>query len=226
MSETIRAAWIGAVCTLAGALITLVAQPILTERLGPKREGIFSVEQTCLSSTNLDPEIAAQVATFPCQLRLAHIEGPAVTVSLTSVHPLEGLTTQRNDEQVNPALSAKATVLSVDVPTLRQGSVIDIRFLSRGEPRIDKNVIRESGSLVTDAPANRKSWFDEWYGVPLLLLGLSVIGVGVAYILYTRVLQPETGPVPPQKLAFGAALVFLSVLPVADLAMQFKLHCC
>ena len=122
---TMRAAWLGAGFTMLGVILTLVVQPILNDRLGPKREGVFSVEQTCLSAKNLDPSIASQVASFPCQLRMAHIDGPAVTklsVSLTSTSRLSDVRTERNDESVVPTLSTGDQFLRVDVPTLRPGT--------------------------------------------------------------------------------------------------------
>lgn len=221
MSETMRAAWIGVAGALLGVILTLVVQPILNERLGPRREGIFSVEQTCLSSKNLDPTIATQVVSYPCQLRLAHIEGPAVSklsVSLSSQYSLTEVRTERNDENVVPSVTAGAHLMTVDVPTLRQGSVIDVRFLSNGDPHIEKNIVRENGQILSNPPSTYpRSWYEEWWGAALILGGIIAFTAFTFFALYKYVLQPIAGPLPYSRLAVALLIGLASLLPIIDI---------
>src|SRR5688572_2844552 len=103
-----KAAWIGVGGTVLGVILTLGAQPVATKWLGPPTEGTYTVEHNCFSPSNLDPAVAKQIVSFPCQLRIAHVEGPAVqklSVVLTSRHRLVDLKAERNDENAAPVLS-------------------------------------------------------------------------------------------------------------------------
>ena len=227
MSETMRAAWIGVAGALLGVILTLVAQPILNERLGPRREGIFSVEQTCFSSKNLDPTIAKQVVSYPCQLRLAHIEGPAVSklsVSLSSQHPLTDVRTERNDENVVPTVAAGAHLVTVDVPTLRQGSVIDVRFLSNGEPNIEKNIVRENGQMLSETqPSYPRPWYEKWWGAMLILAGMVAFMALMLFALYKFLVKPIVGYIPFPQFALAIVIGLASLLPVFDIGSVIQI---
>ena len=217
MSDTTRAAWIGGIFVVAVGVGTLFAQPIISEWLGPKHEGVFSVEQTCFSAKNLDSTVASQVTSFPCQLRIAHIDGPAavkISVSLTSRRPLAEVRSERNDESAAPSLTANSTVLVVDVPVLRQGSVIDIRFLSKGEPSIERNVVRESGRLVTEASTTRSSrWQETWVGLLALVIAFILVSFCVIYLVYKNFLESAIGTIPPNQLLISLVAIVVTLVP-------------
>ena len=104
--------------------------------------------------------------------------------------------------------------MTVDVPTLRQGSLIDIRFLSQGDPQIEKNIVRESGQLLTDTPPSRPPWYDTSWGIMIILGSILVLLVGSLIVLYKYVLEPAMGPLPAPKLALALAVGLASLLPI------------
>ena len=171
-----KAAWIGFFGCIVGAIVGVVGTVHYQRWVEGPREGVFSAELSAMTAENLAPELRTQISLYPCSLKVAHLDGPAVkqlTVTVLSENPIENLTPTRNDEGVKEQPLTDVNGFKLEMPCLRKGSVVHFDFSCRGEPKLKRRVVMSEGKLVEDAPREETA-ISAWQTV-MLSTGSSVV---------------------------------------------------
>jgi len=183
-----KAAWIGVIGTIIGALIGVFGAPYYKNIVDGPPEGIFSVDLSYISRFQIPSQLQDQIKDYPCTLKIIHLDGPAaegVTVSISSDHAIKELKIIQNDENILTKLENGNKTLKIEIPMLRKNSTIDINFSSVGSPSFTKNVVMSKGRLAGETPKeSKKPWYkSEYVVIPSILAGFGICFLALFYIL-------------------------------------------
>ena len=165
MTERMKTAAIGAGAVILSTVITVVGMVQYQRWVEGPKEGIFSVDLSCISNQDIPIELREQIKQYPCNLEIAHVDGPSVerlSVTIDSRNTLTDLRLIRDDEDTNPKFDDNGFSLTLDVRELRKGSVVEYEFKSTGPPDLDKRVVVSKGRAVDSLRAEpQKEWYTQ-----------------------------------------------------------------
>jgi hypothetical protein len=221
MSEGVKGALIGVIGAVIGAVITVIGTTNYTDWIYGPKEGLFSVNLTKISESDVNPSLKSQIKQYPCTLQIKHINGPAVsniTITIISANPLDSLESVKNDEDVKPILSGDKKKLRIDIPTLRKGSLLQFNFVSIGPPSLEKSTTMASGKLIESVEEQPKT---PWYQSQTFFIIIAIVIYGTIALLilillprmfFTTDLKPKISKRSVKLLAF--AIILLDILPI------------
>lgn len=221
MSETMKAAWIGLVGAILGAVLAVIGATHYSDWLYGPKEGVFSADLTSINASNIDPTLREQITRYPCSLIVRHINGPSIqniTISIQSKYPLDSLNMVRNDENAEVVLSDDKRRLRVDIHELRKGSSVHYDFVSLGTPELEKTVTMSSGRLadtLQQQPEPTPWYKTDTFFIAVFLLGYAILFL-IIFIFVGRSIFTESGALNLSKKGLrNLALVIavLSILP-------------
>lgn len=210
-----KAAWLGVVATIVGALIGIIGAPHYNAIVNGPPEGVFSAVVSSIDDYRIPDQLRAQIKEYPCTLKIRHIEGPQVeglSVTIVSENVLTGMETIRNDENVTPKMDPNNKKLVLSIPTLRKNSAIEIGFKSIGSPKLDKNIVMSRGRLLGEEPAEKqKPWYkSEYVVIPGFLAGMA-ISVFVLFYVLRRYAEPYITSASNDRFSLYAAVAAATV---------------
>lgn len=211
-----KAAWLGVVGTIVGALIGILGAPHYNAIVNGPPEGVFSAVVSSIDDYQIPAQLRAQIKEYPCTLKIRHIEGPQVeglSVTIISDNVLTGIETMRNDENVIPKMDPTNKKMTLSIPILRKNSAIEIGFKSIGSPKLGKNIVMSRGRLFGEEPIEkRKPWYKSDYVViPGFLTGMA-LSVFVLFYVLRRYAEPYITSASNDRFSLYAAVAAATVL--------------
>jgi hypothetical protein len=204
-----KAAWIGVLGAVVGALITIFG----TEWVQGPKEGLFHIEYNAMTERDVDPSLRDQVTRFPVTLRISHVDGPAVediSIRLEATTKFENLEVVEDDGTAQSELNG--SILEVDVPVLRKGGTFQYRATSIGSPRISMDVTHRNGEQISQRSTTERDWYrEDWFIVTAIMSALAVVVATSSYILRDELRAAAFGL--PEMAIVGLAVAF-SILPL------------
>lgn len=135
-----------------GAIIAAVLTAFLTpyfEKMIEPKEGLFYVKINHVSKKDIPVILQDQIKNFPCEIIIKWVYGPSIKdlkICIKSNRILKELKAIRNDENIVPIGLDNNKYFVFNIPYLRKGSVIHFKFISIGEPILEKYIINGTGT--------------------------------------------------------------------------------
>lgn len=214
-----KVAWIGFFATILGALIGVFGSPVVSNFIDGPKEGVFSVDSTCLNAENIAEELKKQISSYPCNLRIAHIDGPPVknlSVKLKSDYILSDIEELRNDEGYIPKISADEKEIALTLTQLRKKAVIDLRFTSNNGVSLNKEIVMSEGSLIDqNREIRKKEWYEsDYFLIPVFISALFVLATILYFVIKTYI-EPTLKSVSVENIkVFASIAVVTAIIPL------------
>jgi hypothetical protein len=223
-----RPAWIGFVGAIVGALVGVFGAPVYKQWVEGPPEGLFTGQVSCIGEYDVPLALRKQINKYPCNLKIAHIDGPPIpdlTVTISSQEKLTDIVHVRNDESSPPTLSKDQKTLKLGIPSLRKNSVVHVNFTSAGNPSIEKQFIMSSGRLIDEARKDdKKPWYRDDWAIFGGIVTLLIAGTGLIYFVMNKAINRDTSSATFKSWAALAAAVALVPFFLDNLATIFIIY--